>query len=472
MILRCTGWRVTVLTSALSSVSSLVAEPVSCPGLFCPTIAQDGILTRIRTPGGRVSRSQLHTLARVADRIGCTEVLITNRANLQLRSPVAVDSIGLQALQTVGLAAAPEIDHLRNIMASPLAGLDSTAIANVLPIVADLDAYISQATHLAPLSAKFSIGLDGGESVSVRDRLNDIWLVAESANSFRLYLGTTHTEIVTQDCVALVDSIAQVYLQHIDRVSVSVNHRRSQKARLRDVIQAMGLDRFVEEVDPPKSPLGRGTLRMGEAAIYSSNPITPVPVPVPPFTRGARGDRDLEITLPLGYLQTSQIRSLSHILQQFNLTEIRSTPWQTIFIPNVLTTDREAFKNALIAIDINPSPTHPARGIVACSGRSGCQSAATHAKEHALALIQQLTGVDRSFPSIHISGCEKRCAQPKDGVVTLIGIEIDGRECYELRWGDRSDISILHVEEALNMVCKTVCQTVCSPIPSPVLAHA
>ena len=194
-------------------------EAASCPGLFCPTIAQDGVLTRIRTPGGRVLLLQLETLAHIATQIGCPEVLITNRANLQLRSVAKVDAIGLQLLQRVGLAASPEVDHLRNVMASPLAGCDSDAIANVLPIVMALDAYIAQALYLEPLSAKFSIGIDGGESVSVRDRLNDIWLVAESADTFRLYLnGEVMTEVVTRDCVRLVDAIARVYLAQIDRV--------------------------------------------------------------------------------------------------------------------------------------------------------------------------------------------------------------------------------------------------------------
>lgn len=436
-------------------------EAASCPGLFCPTIAQDGVLTRIRTPGGRVLLLQLETLAHIATQIGCPEVLITNRANLQLRSVAKVDAIGLQLLQRVGLAASPEVDHLRNVMASPLAGCDSDAIANVLPVVMALDAYIAQALYLEPLSAKFSIGIDGGESVSVRDRLNDIWLVAESADTFRLYLnGEVMTEVVTRDCVRLVDAIARVYLAQIDRVSAVGRFRRSGRARLRDVVREMGIDRFLEEVVGDFGVMAESLANRANAIIPNGR------LPQRPY------DGNLvytEIMFPIGYVQLSQMRSLTQILSQFNLSEIRLTPWQTIIIPNVMESSLLTLENALILGGLDPSKAHPARGIVACSGRSGCKSAATHAKEHALELIQRFTDIKRSFPSIHISGCEKRCAQPKDGDITLIGVEIEGRDYYEYHSRDRPEIPILMTQDAIEAIYAQVTAQVLTSVPSSVV---
>ena len=442
-------------------VETAQVESASCPGLFCPTIAQDGVLTRIRTPGGRVFLVQLETLVHIATQIGCPEVLITNRANLQLRSTRKVDAIGLRLLQRAGLAAGPEVDHLRNVMASPLAGCDSGAIANVLPIVMALDAYIAQALYLKPLSAKFSIGIDGGESVSVRDRLNDIWLVAESADTFRLYLNVgedVRTEVVTGDCVPLVDAIARVYLAQIDRFSAVERLRRSRRARLRDVVRGMGIDRF----------LGAIVDELGGIATSLANRAKAV------YSDCSYGDDRvyIEIIVPIGYVQLSQMRSLVQILSQFNLSEIRLTPWQTIIIPNVTESSLPALENTLLLGGLNPSKIHPARGIVACSGRSGCKSAATHAKEHALELIQRFTGVDRSFPSIHISGCEKRCAQPKEGDITLIGVEIEGCDYYEYHSRDRPEVSILMTQDAIDSIYRHVTTQVLTSVPSSVVDYA
>ena len=80
-------------------IDKSIVELASCPGLFCPTIAIDGILTRIRTPGGIVSRVQLSTLVRVMERSGCLQLLITNRANIQLRSVENLTEFDLNDLQ-------------------------------------------------------------------------------------------------------------------------------------------------------------------------------------------------------------------------------------------------------------------------------------------------------------------------------------------------------------------------------------
>ena len=442
----------TVLSHSVQSSAAVSSLGVGCPGLFCPTQSQDGILTRIRVPGGQISRSQLETLLKILEAIEATDLLITNRANLQWRSPRTLNSHELQALQSVGLAADPAIDHLRNILVSPLAGFDPTAIANTVPIVEALNQWISQATHLAELSAKFSIGVDGGEALSVRDRLNDIWFVAESENLFRLCFGmgedeaNIQTSIVTDDCVGWVAAIAQVYLDESDRLIVQPDaakkHRRSQKPRLRDVIRSVGVDRFLQRCDPPKSPLVRGTLKTAQTVVVSGKVSTSeesdgsvsLRLPVPPLPRGARGDRHLEITLPLGYFSIAQLRSLIDCFIQFELFDLRLTPWQSLIIPGIAIDRVSDLTTELISAQLDPNPNHPAKGIVACSGRSGCAAAATHAKEHALGLIQLLQSqtTTRLLSSIHISGCEKRCAQKKDGEMTLIGIDRSGEEFYEV----------------------------------------
>ncbi len=236
-----------------------ISEPVSCPGLYCPTIASDGILTRIRIPGGQVSVEQLAVLIQVMGRSNCSSLLITNRANVQLRSAGNLNPADLEALQCAGLAAKnPAIDHLRNIMASPMAGLESGAF-DVMPALFELEKYICETPSLAQLSAKFSIGLDGGEQVSVRDRANDIWLIANSSGyGLVLNLGDEEWDTgLVGDAVSLVKRVVDRYLgyldQYLDQYSNqfaefknSHKHRRSRKPRLRDVVDLVGKGRFFE----------------------------------------------------------------------------------------------------------------------------------------------------------------------------------------------------------------------------------
>jgi ferredoxin-nitrite reductase len=102
------------------------SEPLVCPGLFYATPAQDGAIYRIRTPAGRLTSQQSSVVAHFAEQMGDGYLQITNRANLQIRSVhMLAPAPILSAFQDVGLAAPMAgVDHLRNIMASPTAGID------------------------------------------------------------------------------------------------------------------------------------------------------------------------------------------------------------------------------------------------------------------------------------------------------------------------------------------------------------
>ncbi|MGL5196072.1 MAG: precorrin-3B synthase, partial [Chroococcales cyanobacterium] len=119
-------------------------EPNVCPGLFYGTSAQDGYLIRIRTPGGFLNAQQGRVLATLAEAWGSHLIQVTNRANLQIRAVQGAPTAEmLHTLQTIGLAAEnPRLDHLRNVMTSPTAGIDAQELWDTRPLVIALDAYI------------------------------------------------------------------------------------------------------------------------------------------------------------------------------------------------------------------------------------------------------------------------------------------------------------------------------------------
>jgi ferredoxin-nitrite reductase len=174
--------------------------------------------------------------------------LITNRGNLQFRAAALPTAQVLQRLQRVGLAAqVPQLDRFRNIMASPTAGIDPLAVMDTRELVGQIDRYISSQPELAQLSAKFSIGIDGGESVSIRQRPNDLCLVASSDGLrllWRTPLGQVDSALVWENGVAAVAAIAHWYRQQsLAALSNQDNpHRRSQRPRLRQFLTPTGVD--------------------------------------------------------------------------------------------------------------------------------------------------------------------------------------------------------------------------------------
>ena len=139
-----------------------LVEANACPGLFYGTAAQDGFLIRLRTPGGWLNSPQGKAIATWLEQWQTT-IQVTNRANLQIRGLQKSPSLeDFQTLQKLGLAAHnPSIDHLRNIMSSPTAGIDCQELIDTRPLVQELDNFIQNYPSIAQLSPKFSIGILG-----------------------------------------------------------------------------------------------------------------------------------------------------------------------------------------------------------------------------------------------------------------------------------------------------------------------
>jgi len=167
-----------------------------CPSLFNATSAEDGILSRMRLPAGLITSVQVEVVANIANKFGNGEIQITNRANLQIRTSQALSFETLLDLQDYRLASSDaNTDGLRNIMASPTAGIDPHALINTIPFVKQWNFYLANHPELETLSHKFSVCFDGGETISISDRPNDICFVAVEFDHeiyFELRLGRDH----------------------------------------------------------------------------------------------------------------------------------------------------------------------------------------------------------------------------------------------------------------------------------------
>ena len=413
-------------------------EPLACPGLFYATSAQDGIISRIRTPGGMLTGQQASVVAHFAAQCGNGYVQITNRANLQIRAVSTLPAPTLlTTLQAAGLAAqVARVDHLRNIMASPTAGIDPQALIDTRPLVQALDDAIACHEEFARLPAKFSVGFDGGEAVSVRERRNDIWLVATAGEhtganehppvSFRLFLPAEHgREIDTgillhpTECVPMVVAMAQVYLACIDRGDYSA---AGKKPRLRQVLAHQGAPWYLEQV-LQLFPVA-GDRQPVTVARSASLPQRYHHLGVHPQRQ--QGLSYLGMALPLGRLAAQQLQELAHISQVYGSGTLRLTPWQNVLIPDVPEHRVPALQQALASLGFPVAATHPWSALVACAGNTGCSASATNTTWHALALANDLEqrGLLDQPVNIHLSGCAKSCAQHHPSDIALLGISI------------------------------------------------
>ena len=115
--------------------------------------ASDGLLVRVRLPGGSIGPSGLRTVAAVAEEFGNGGVELTSRANLQIRGLDARD-IGAVAERLVegGLADRDaDADLRRDVVVSPLTGYDPTALIDLRRATGDIVELLAAADDLAGL---------------------------------------------------------------------------------------------------------------------------------------------------------------------------------------------------------------------------------------------------------------------------------------------------------------------------------
>ena len=411
----------------------------ACPGLFYSTPAQDGLLYRLRIPGGIINYQQFQTIADIADNHGSGYIDITNRANIQIRE--IQQSINIEVLkkfQALALASTnAKIDHIRNIMTNPTAGIDTEELIDTRFLVKAWEEYITAHSPLGELSAKFSVCFDSGGKVSVRYQPNDIILAAELNNSnvyLRLYLSygekgepAKDTGIVfkPEETITVLEALAETYLKHID-----TKNRR--KLRLREIINNITVKEYLHQVQENLKP---AILKITKTPLRASAPLreeTHIGV----HSQRQTGLYYIGIVLPLGRLETSQIRGLANIAKRYGDSNIRLTPWQNLLLTDIPQNQISEVEQEITNLGLNSSPTDIKSFLVACSGKRGCAAAATETKDDALNLVKYLDSlmILDSSVNIHFSGCSKSCAQHTQADITLLGIttETPGYQVYVL----------------------------------------
>jgi ferredoxin-nitrite reductase len=398
-----------------------------CPDIYHPAVARDGLLTRLRIPGGVLNTAQCAAIAQLLAAIGLEYLQVTNRANLQLRAlsrDLAPEL--LTELATCGLAASNNaIEGIRSMMMSPTAGIDARELVDVRPLATAWHEYLDRHPELGILSTKFSVGFDGGGSVGISDRPNDITLLAVSEREFSLHLSMgdrgdapspVGVKLTLAECVPMLAAIAQSY--RVGILAFGGDSRR--KPRLRSVIHHYGLAEF--------SAIVRRELAGSRHFVFKTSDLEPPISANADCHLGVHPQRQadlyyLGVVLPLGRWTIAQIQGLGSIADRYGSGNIRLTPWQNLIIPDLQAVDLQTVQDLITKLGLVQTANHPSSLLRACAGITGCQFSATDTQTDAIALANYLAtnfSLDRPL-SIHFSGCDKSCAQHDRADITLWG---------------------------------------------------
>lgn len=416
-------------------------------GIFFRPVTPGKFMMRLRLPSGIITSQQMLVLAEIVQRHGEDgNADITTRQNLQLRG-IRIEDIPniLRRLKDVEMTSVQSgMDNVRNITASPVAGLDANELIDVRELVQQVQDMITNNGEGNPeftnLPRKFNIAIEGGRDNSVHAEINDIAFVpAFKADQlgFNVVVGgffsakrceaavPLNAWVLPEAVVDLCRAILTVYRDHGLRAN-------RQKARLMWLIDEWGMEKFRTKVE---QELGY--------------PLTPAAAKdeidwekrdhIGVYSQKQPGLNYVGLHVPVGRLYASDLFELARLAEVYGNGEIRLTVEQNLIIPNVPDSRLGALLSEPLLQKFTIEPTPLVRSLVSCTGAQFCNFALIETKNRALELaraLDQEIELTRSV-RIHWTGCPNSCGQPQVADIGLMGTKarkdgkaVDGVDLY------------------------------------------
>ena len=372
----------------------------------------DGLIVRVKPRGGRLTIEQAIGIAASAARFGNSALDLTSRANLQIRG-VGHDGLpGLTAaLDDLGLLdASPEAESRRNVVVSPLAGLDPMAAFDIRPAVAGLEDRLAAEASLAALPAKFGFAVSDGGQMPFDGPPADVRfdaLLDDARPAFAVRLdGDDGTAAV---CAASAMPETAIRLA---RVFVGARSRNQDLHRMRDLVARDGASDVFDRA-------GLATRRPVSAGRCST--VTEMVGAI--TLRPERGGVVLGAAAPFGRFDAAQIDGLARNAAAAGALEHRLSPWRAILTTGLDVAAANSLGKACAAAGLIVDPADPRLRVAACVGAPGCHRGTAPTLDLA-ARWARLVGPGQGI-ALHVSGCAKGCAHPGSAPLTLVGR--DGR---------------------------------------------
>jgi precorrin-3B synthase len=391
-----------------------------CPGALRPMQSGDGLIVRLKISGGIVDARLAAEIARWSQRWGNGQLDLTGRANLQLR--------GLSTQHLAGLRDAMADWHLldrsaageavRNVISSPLAGIDPTSVLDVRPIVVALEQRLASDSALHNLPGKFGFAIDDGGRLGLDGVPADVRFDAHfgvDGPEFTVCLDGTLLALCPEvsglgPCspdvvVDVAASLARVFLDARKGGQIGLR-------RMGDLVALRG----VEAIGRQAGLAHAGSPRAAERLVEQSMLLGTHPLASAAY---------LGVGLPFGRIVAEDLVALASAATWNGAGEIRLTPWRTILVPVPSIQAAHAVSGAVRASTFILDPHDPRRRIAACPGAPSCAHATTAVHSDAARLAVELAGIPEWRRILHVSGCNKGCAHPKPAAITLVAQ--DGR---------------------------------------------
>jgi sulfite reductase beta subunit-like hemoprotein len=370
-------------------------------------------------------------------------------------------------LQNVGISNRGACsDSIRNVTASPCAGTCTEEPFDVLPYALAVNDYFLFHPLNITLPRKFKPAFSGCPHDEAQGIINDLAFYAKKVggrSGFRVFAGgglgpAPHLAVPLRDFLAAEDALG--YAEAVVRIQHRYGERKNRhKARLKFLVQRMGLERFGGMVEAEFEKIQREDGERLRADLRAA--ITSYQLSQPSHSAGDGGERRernepayvhwvrtntepqrqtgyrrVTVHLPLGDVTTAQLRRLTELCRRYGNSTLRATNDQNFVLPFVAESHLGEIHSELERLGLAEANALHLTDVTSCPGADYCSLAVTRSMGVAQRIRDHFASAHEAVEKlgkfrIKISGCPNSCGQHHIGDIGLTGMMVkdqNGRE--------------------------------------------
>ncbi len=436
-------------------------------------------MLRVAIPYGLFSSRQLRMMAHIARTYDRGYGHFTTRQNIQYNWPELEDvpdiladlaSVQMHAIQTSGNA-------VRNITSDHFAGVAADELEDPRPYCEILRQWSTLHPEFSWLPRKFKIAVTAATSDRTASLLHDIGLqIVENdagERGFRVLVGggMGRTPVIGKVIREFLPRVHMLsYVEAILRIYNLLGRRDNiHKARIKILVNQLGIDRFRELVEEEWLRIRDGALVIDEREIeriqahfnppeysqlISEDPQFKEQIRTNPFfatwykqnTRAHKVDgyRIVIVSLkapgvPPGDITADEMDGLADLADCFSFGQLRATHDQNLVLADVRDGDLFELWQKLSRKRLATPNIGTLNDMICCPGLDFCSLANAGSIPIAKQINEKFDALDYLYDigeiQLKMSGCMNACGHHHVGHIGILGVEKRGEEWYQLTLG-------------------------------------
>ncbi len=440
-------------------------------------------MLRVNVPYGTLSSKQMRKFAHIARTYDRNFGHFTTRQNIQYNWVKLEDTADILAeLAEVEVTAIQSSGNcVRNITSDQYAGRAKDELADPRLYCELLRQYSVLHPEFSYLPRKFKIAVTGSPNDRAAVAVHDIGLRMHANDAGKVgfevlvggglgrtpYIGHTIRDwVAPEHILSYVEAILRVYNMHGRRDNIH-------KARIKIIVNQMGIDRYRELVDAEWERIRDGALQIPRAEIdrieacfappkYETLDDATATLDVlrrsnADFDRWLSGNVaehkvpgyaivNLSLKPPgkaPGDITAEQMDAVADLADRYSLGEIRVNHRQNLVFVDVRQSELHELWQALDALELATPNIGALTDMICCPGLDFCALANARSIPVAQDISRHFVDVDRLAAignfTVNISGCMNACGHHHVGHIGILGVDKRGKEFFQLTLGGSSD---------------------------------